>query len=61
VPDRDGVDEDGLGRSTVPSLAHPPAKSISTRLMAASDIGAVIPRMFRHVRVMYGPLRDIQT
>jgi hypothetical protein len=60
VPDRDGVDDDGLGRSAGPSLAHPPVKSISTRLMAASDIGAVIPRMFRHVRAMDGPLRDMQ-
>jgi hypothetical protein len=55
VPDRDGVDDEGLGRSAVPSLAHPPATSISPRLMAASDSGAVIPRMFRHVRVIEGP------
>jgi hypothetical protein len=60
VPDRDGVDDEGLGRSAVPSLAHPPAKSISPRLMAASDSGAVLPRMFRHVRVIDGLLRDIQ-
>ena len=61
VPDPDGVDEDGLGRSVVPSLAHPPATSISTKLMAASESGAVIPKMCRHVRVIDGPLRNIQT
>jgi hypothetical protein len=57
VPDRDGVDDDGLGRSAVPSLAHPPAKSISPRLTAASEIGAVLPRMCRHVRVIWSPPR----
>jgi hypothetical protein len=60
VPDRDGVDDEGLGRSAVPSLAHPPVKSISPRLMAASASGAVLPRMCRHVRVIDGLLRDIQ-
>jgi hypothetical protein len=54
------VGNEGLGRSAVPSLAHPPAKSISPRLMAASNSGAVLPRMFRHVRVIDGLLRDIQ-
>jgi hypothetical protein len=58
--DPEPVGDEGLGRSAVPSLAHPPAKSISPRLMAASDSGAVLPRMFRHVRVIDGLLRDIQ-
>jgi hypothetical protein len=55
VPDREGGDDDGLGRSYVPSLAHPPARSISTRLMTASGIGDVIQRIFRQERVMCGP------
>jgi hypothetical protein len=54
------VGDEGIGRSAVPSLAHPPAKSISPRLMAASDSRAVLPRMFRHVRVIDGLLRDSQ-
>jgi hypothetical protein len=59
-PDRPGVYDAGLWRSSIPSLVHPPKMSISPRLITANGVCDARSRMCRQARVMGAPLSDMQ-